>query len=138
VSRIPEKLPGLRAATLCTALYAVIWISLEGALWSVILLGTAVTTVLLAHAVTRRIGGLQLPPPKLALLLATIGLILGLGSGGLTLAFMVIKTGLHAHGPEFTSEELGWVLRQIPIWSVSGLLGGLGLAMVLGSERKSG
>jgi CDP-diglyceride synthetase len=138
VIHIPNKLPGLRPAALLTGLYAGIWISLEGALWSVILLGAAVATILLGYAFQKRLGGRQLSWRRVSLILAVSGLFLGLGSGALALMFMGIKTGLHAHGPEFTPEELAWMLRQIPVWGGSGLIGGLGVGLVLASERKPG
>lgn len=134
--RIPEKLPGRKAATVLTAIYAAVWISLEGAPWRAILLGSAVTALLVAYAVQKVAGGRRLSWRQLALLLAIAGLGLGVGSGALTLAFMGIKTGLHAHGPEFTPEELAWVLRQTPVWALSGFCGGLGAGLVVASERK--
>ena len=62
---------------------------------------------------------------------AVFGALLGLGSALFTLLFMAVKTGLHAHGPEFTAEEVNWVVQQIPLWTVVGLLGGLGLGLLL-------
>jgi NhaP-type Na+/H+ or K+/H+ antiporter len=53
-----------------------------------------------------------------------------LGSSLLTLVFMAIKTGLHAHGPEFTLQEIQWVSQQTPLWAAVGLLIGLGLGML--------
>ena len=47
---------------------------------------------------------------------------------------MAIKTGLHAHGPEFSGSELDWVLQQIPMWALVGLLGGLGLGFLLKAD----
>ena len=61
---------------------------------------------------------------------AVLGLLLGLGSGLLTLLFMAVKTGLHAHGPEFTPPEVTWLLQQILLWTAVGLLAGLGLGLL--------
>jgi hypothetical protein len=44
---------------------------------------------------------------------------------------MAVKTGLHAHGPEFTPAEINWVLQQTPIWTAAGLLAGLGLGQIV-------
>jgi hypothetical protein len=54
--------------------------------------------------------------------------ILGLLFGILSLALMAIKTGLHGHGPEFTPDEITWVISQMPLWGLFGLLVGAGLA----------
>ena len=48
----------------------------------------------------------------------------------LTLFFMALKTGLHAHGPEFTPSEINWVIARIPLWTAVGLLSGAGLGLV--------
>ena len=54
----------------------------------------------------------------------------GLGFGLLTLLIMAVKTGLHGHGPEFSPAEISWVIDQIPLWSLVGLLAGLGVGIV--------
>jgi hypothetical protein len=62
---------------------------------------------------------------------AVTGLLFGLGSSLLTLVLMAVKTGLHAHGPEFTPNEINWILQQVPLWSAAGLLAGLGLGQLV-------
>jgi hypothetical protein len=61
---------------------------------------------------------------------AVTGFLFGLGCGLMTLLLMVLKTGLHGHGPEFSPAEINWVWGQIPLWGLVGLLGGLGLGMI--------
>jgi NhaP-type Na+/H+ or K+/H+ antiporter len=56
---------------------------------------------------------------------------MGLGSALLILFLMALKTGLHAHGPEFSAIEVSWVLQQIPLWAAAGLAGGLGVGLLL-------
>ena len=62
---------------------------------------------------------------------AVVGLLVGFSSGVLILLFMVVKTGLHAHGPEFTPSEINWVIQQLPLWSLIGLLAGLGVGFLM-------
>ena len=59
------------------------------------------------------------------------GLALGAGTALMTLFLMAVKTGLHGHGPEFTMAEVGAVGQQLPLWSLVGLLGGLGVGVLL-------
>lgn len=126
---LPSRLPGLRLVTVLWAVYAGAWISLEGALVQVVAMGVATTAVSLGHLVQRRWGGRQLTRPKWLLLATAVGTALGSGGVLLTLLFMVMKTGLHAHGPEFTPAEIAWVWQQLPLWTISGGLAGLGLGM---------
>jgi hypothetical protein len=44
---------------------------------------------------------------------------------------MAVKTGLHAHGPEFSPSQIAWVMGQVPWWTSAGLLAGVGLAMIV-------
>lgn len=130
--RVPTKIPGLRLLTVLLGVYAVVWIALEGQLLRVLFLGMGVTVVGLGWGVQRWLGGRVLPLAGWLLLWTGLGLVLGVGSGGLTLFFMALKTGLHAHGPEFTPLQIAWVVQRTPFWGLLGLLLGLGLALVLG------
>jgi len=47
--------------------------------------------------------------------------------GPLVLSLMVLKTGLHGHGPEFIPEEINWVLNRIPMFMILGTLISSGL-----------
>jgi hypothetical protein len=133
--RIPEQIPGLKPAAWLLGVYTVIWISLEGVLWRSLLLGVAVTLLCLAYVTQRRLGGHTISLAKSIVAAGLWGAVAGLCSGLLTLLFMSLKTGLHAHGPEFTVQEIGWVLRQIPWWGLAGLSLGLGLALLIWSRR---
>jgi hypothetical protein len=127
---IPAKIPGLNFITVLMGIYAAIWISLEGALWRVMVMGVGVTAVSLLHLLQKYGGGRLISWPHWLGLTAVIGLLFGLGSSLLTLVFMAVKTGLHAHGPEFTLQEIEWVSQQTPLWAAVGLLIGLGLGML--------
>lgn len=136
--RVPTKIPGLRLVTVLLGVYAVVWIALEGQLLRVLFLGMGVTVVGLGWGVQRWLGGRALPLAGWLLLWVGLGLLLGLGSGGLTLFFMALKTGLHAHGPEFTPLQIAWVVQRTPFWGFLGLLLGLGLGLVLGGLAAPG
>jgi len=131
--QIPERIPGLKAATILLGLYAAAWITLEGALSQVIVLAAAVAVVTTGHLLQKYLGGHRLPAGRWLALTAAAGFSIGLATGVLTVVFMALTTGLHAHGPEFTPAEIAWVFRQIPLWTVAGLLLGLGLGSLSAS-----
>jgi hypothetical protein len=131
----PTNIPGLKWITVVYALFVFFWMSLEGSLVGVILMGVGTTAVSLAYLIQHFLGGREFSVRQWLGITAVLGLIFGLSSGGLTLLFMVIKTGLHAHGPEFTPPEITWLMQQIPLWTAVGLLAGLGLGMVTAKDR---
>jgi len=133
--KIPARLPGLKAATVLLALYAVVWITLEGDLLRVVALALGVTLVVLGHGVQRYVGGRGFSLWAWLALAAGLGLAAGAGSGVLALLFMALKTGLHAHGPEFTATEINWVASRLAGWAAGGLFAGLGLGMLLAGLR---
>jgi hypothetical protein len=128
--QIPSRIPGLRLATLLLVAAGAIWIAPEGNLTLDLAFSTAVTLVLLAHLVERSVGGRRLAPWRWLLLLALLGFVAGAATAALALLLMAVKTGLHAHGPEYSAAELAWVAGSIPLWAVAGLLAGVGLALV--------
>ena len=127
---IPPRLPGLKLATILLAGYFVLWIPLEGNLTQTVLIGVWVALVTAGHLMQRWLGGRTLGRGRWLLVAAAFGLSLGLGSAILTLLAMTLKTGLHAHGPEFTRAEINWALAQLPYWTAAGLLAGLGLGLL--------
>ena len=128
---IPRRLPGLRLFMIFTAVYGVVWISLEGDLLRVSVLGTAVSLILTGYLVQRYLGGWQLGIMGWLSVTGLGGLLAGFGSGLLTLIFMAMKTGLHGHGPEFRPSEIEFVVEMVPLWTAAGLLAGLGVGVVL-------
>ena len=132
----PGRRPYLKWLTAVYILYALIWIPLEGNLVRVVVMGVGTTAVALAHLAQRFLGGKTLTRTQWLGATAVLGLLLGLGSSLLTLLFMAVKTGLHAHGPEFTLQQITWVWQQLPLWSLAGLISGLGLGMItMNGER---
>ncbi len=128
---IPERLPGLRPLAVLVAIYAVIWVPLEGALWQVLLLAVGVTAVLLGFLAQRVSGGRTLARGGWLAVTAVAGALFGGGTAVIGLLLMVLKTGLHSHGPEFSVTEIDWLAGQIPLWTTAGGLAGLGLGMLL-------
>jgi len=118
------------------AAVAVAWVILEGNLGWTVLFGILTAFMAVGMIVKRTLAGRNLSLRMWLTVTAFIGLLFGLGSAILTLLFMAVKTGLHAHGPEFTSFELNWVLQRAPIWAAAGLIGGLGLGLLLKAVLK--
>lgn len=134
---IPAHVPGLRWAAAIVLVYAVIWIALEGNLWRVTLLGCATALLLLGFAFQRWIAWRRIPAFSWIALCAALGTLGGFSSAVLTLIFMAVKTGLHAHGPEFDTAQITWIVRQIPWWTTGGLFAGLGLGLLYVALRRN-
>lgn len=111
-------------------IYAVVWISLEGSLARDLVLGVGITAVSLLHLLQKKWSHKTFSRPQYLQITTLLGLVGGLGSGPLTIAAMIFKTGLHAHGPEFTLAQLQWVSHQIPLWAIAGSLIGLSLGVL--------
>jgi hypothetical protein len=132
---IGDRLPGLKVGLVLLGVYTAVWITLEGALWQAVVMGVGYTAVSLGYNWQKWLGGQVVDGWKWWGVTAVTGLLLGLGSGLLTLVFMAVKTGLHAHGPEFTPTEINWILQQTPIWTAAGLLAGLGRGLLFKSRK---
>ncbi|HSM54623.1 MAG TPA: hypothetical protein VK879_00580 [Candidatus Sulfomarinibacteraceae bacterium] len=133
---MPQRIPGLRFLTILVAAYAVVWIALEGMLWRVALLGTGTALVGAGVVAQRWLGGRTFALPAWLALSGALGTLVGFSSTVLTLLFMAMKTGLHAHGPEFSSQQIDWVFSQLPWWTTAGLLAGVGIGLVAAAAGK--
>ena len=129
--QLPDRIPGVRWITIGWAVTMVAWVVLEGGLWVTVMAALLSGITFLAHLANRVLAGRKLALGSWLLVTAVFGALLGLGSALLALLLMAVKTGLHAHGPEFSAGEVNWVVQQIPLWTVVGLLGGLGLGLLL-------
>lgn len=134
--QLPTRLPGLRALTVLFAVYAVVWIALEGSLIRAVLLASSASVLAGIYLLQRWLGGRSLRLPWWLALSATLGILIGFSSSMLTLVAMALKTGLHAHGPEFTTQQIDWVVAQIPWWTTAGLLAGVGLGLIAAAIGK--
>ena len=93
-------------------------------------MGLATAVLLLGYGWQRWLGGKIVRRGLGVLVTAVSGGLLGTGSVLLTFVFMAVKTGLHAHGPEFSQAEIAWVWHILPLWTAVGLLVGLGLGLI--------
>ncbi len=130
----------LRWLSMAWGIYALVWIGLEGELWQTVALGGSTAVLLVAYEWRRWGRKRPLVTRSFLLLSALAGFLIGLFSALLTLFFMALKTGLHAHGPEFTPQEIAWVVQQTPFWAGVGLLVGLSVGLLWlagGAEREA-
>lgn len=127
---VPTTFPGLRQATILLGVTGFIWIALEGDLRRDTLLGIWVMIVAVLQIMERVVGGRQLSRPRWLAVTSLAGLLCGAGSVLTTISLMALKTGLHAHGPEFTPAEVAGVWAQLPLWSLVGAIAGLGLGLI--------
>lgn len=134
---MPPVIPGRWALTLLLVIYAFIWTALEGDLRRDFLLSGLALLIALWHGYGRYLAGRILTPRRWIMLAAAVGFGLGAAAVLLTLFLMALKTGLHAHGPEYMPGEIAWVWSRLPLWSGFGLLSGLGGGLVLLGLRRS-
>ncbi len=136
--QLPDKLPGLRLLTILLAGYFALWISLEGDLTQTVILAVGSCVLAAAHLIQRWGRGRVLSGWFWLIGMTLTGLLVGVSTIFATLALMAVKTGLHAHGPEFTPREIAWVWNQLPLWTIIGTLTSLGLAsLILGMKGSS-
>lgn len=120
----------LSALSVAWVVYAIVWMMREGELRQVVLFGVWTAFMLLAF-LYRRVFGESPPAGRTAVFVSAVwGSLLGFGSILATLILMAVKTGLHAHGPEFSPDEIAWLMRQAPLWTLAGLLAGTGLGLL--------
>jgi hypothetical protein len=117
--------------TILWGLYMVVWAALEGGLRTTVFAAIWTAILIIGYLFNRFLAGRTLSTGSWLLVSAVLGALIGMGSGLLTLVLMAIKTGLHAHGPEYSAAELNWALQQLPLWTLAGLLAGLGLGLLL-------
>jgi hypothetical protein len=110
---------------------AVLWTVPEGDLQREGLFAVFTVFTGLTHFFRRYMAGRRLPAWQGLAIPALWGFLLGAGSVLMTLFLMAVKTGLHAHGPEFSAAEVSEVWRRLPLWSLAGTIGGLGLGLLL-------
>lgn len=118
-----------------TGLYAAVWLALEGSVARDLLLAAPLLALGMTYLAVRFPGGRVLSPTRLVSLSAVAGLSYGIGLALLLLFLMALKTGLHAHGPEYTPAEIAWVWRQLPLWGGVGALAGLGLGFLAAARQ---
>ncbi len=129
--QIPDQIPGFKWLAVVWVVTAVIWSLLEGDLSRVLFFSFLTVLTGLAYLFQRFLCGSRFSTKRGLLIMSLWGMVLGAGTALLTIFLMAVKTGLHAHGPEFTLTEISAIWRYIPLWGVVGLIGGLGLGLLL-------
>ena len=129
--QIPNEARGFKWLVILWAGTAVVWSVLEGDFGRVLFFGFLSTLTGVAYLFQRAMAGRSFSAVSGLLLMALWGLAVGAGTVLMTLFLMAVKTGLHAHGPEFSTADINNVWQQLALWSVVGLLGGLGLGLLL-------
>lgn len=129
--QMPDYIPGSKWLFVLWIVSAVVWSALEGDPLRARLLGLLTTLVALAYLFQRTMAGRRVSSGLGLLIMGLLGIALGAGSVLMTLFLMVVKTGLHAHGPEFTPAEVTAVWEQLSLWSVVGLAVGIGVGLLL-------
>jgi len=127
---LPHIKPVQRLIAVLTVLYGLVWIPLEGALWSVLMMGGLATLWLLTAAYDRWGAGRTFSTVGIISLVTLTTAAAALFWVLLSLAFMAVKTGLHAHGPEFSPAEISWLWSRLPGWTGIGGLAGLGFGLI--------
>lgn len=129
--QIPGQSPGFKWLAFVWIAVAVAWSALEGDPRRVLFFGFLTALTGLAYLFQRVLCGRRFSVVRGLLIMGLWGLALGAGTVLMTIFLMAVKTGLHAHGAEFTLAEISAVWRYLPLWGVVGLIGGLGLGLLL-------
>lgn len=133
--KIPASMPWFKPAIAAVGLYAIVWPALEGSTERDLLLAAPLLALGMTYLAVRFLGGCVLSPTRLVVLSAVAGLSYGISLALLLLFLMALKTGLHAHGPEYSPAEVARVWRQLPSWGGAGALAGLGLGFLAAARQ---
>lgn len=140
--RIPATIPHIKTVFVVVGVLAIGWIALEGDVGREIVMAMLIGLPGLAYLVTRlaqrtALGGRRLSMGRWLLLMGVAGVLAGAGVALLTLFLMALKTGLHAHGPEYSAGGIAWVWAQLPLWAAVGGLAGLGVGALAAAGRRN-
>ena len=119
-----------------TFLIIMVWMPFEGMFRFVLTVGIGLTA-LWAWVLHRRYKAQLLhrfsgPAALVGYWIVTGGLA-GLAAPAVILGLMVLKTGIHSHGPEYLPQEIVWVWRQFWRWGGLGTIIGTGLGLLSSS-----
>ena len=110
------------------------WMPFEGLLSRVVPVGILLTVIWIVVAVNRYgeiayrfFSGMMIGE---LVVWSAAGVVVGLLAPLTIIGLMILKTGIHAHGPEFTRLETWWVLNQFSDWGLLGLLSGFGFGLL--------
>ncbi len=124
---MPQDTPsprGLRWIAIVWGVIFLLWLPFEDlGVQSVGLLAAALCFLMAFSFLNRN----QSPQNNLIMRYSITGIIAGLTTAPLAVALMAFKSGAHGHTlPDFTPDQMLTILRRAPVWSMSGLLIGLG------------
>ncbi len=102
--------------------------------WGATALGALLPALFLAHFLLRRFGGQSLLLRKVMLLIAASGLLAGCVAPLVTAMLMAIKVSLNVtlYSPELVLN----MLERTPLWALSGLIVGAGLALTVYARHR--
>jgi hypothetical protein len=122
-----KTLNWLRLAALLLGVLLLLWLPVEDTDEVHVLVASAAVSAWLA---LRYLVSLPGPAKRLGRHIL-VGTLAGLAVTPLALFLMAFKTGLHGHeSPDFTAEQIYFVIYRTPIWGFAGLLLGLGSGML--------
>ncbi len=113
------------------AVYTAVWMALEGNFERVLAMGAGWTAVLFFHLIQKYRGEQVMGRWRVVGETAVCGTLFALSTIALTLIFMVLKTGIHGHGAEFSPREINQLIEKLPTALLAGLLAGAGLGMII-------
>lgn len=121
-----------------TFLVIMVWMPFEGIFWYVMSVGVLLTGLWgwvlhqrYKNAVLSRFGN----SAAVVVYWAVTGGMAGLSAPAVILGLMVLKTGVHAHGAEYTPLEILWVAHQFGPWLMYGTIIGLGIGLITTGHR---
>lgn len=116
---------------------ALIWLPFEGNIFLVVPFGWLTGFTVLVLILSRFLHKTTFALPGWIVLWGGLGGIIGLLTPWLIVGLMILKTGVHAHGPEYTPAEIAWTLSQFPGWGVIGAGFGVGYGLLSASWQRS-
>lgn len=137
---MPIQKKSLAWPIILTFLIILGWMPFEGILRLVITVGIVLTILWVwvfhqryKNQLLQRFSG----APAFVGYWAITGGIAGLLAPAVILGLMVLKTGVHSHGPEFRQIEILWVLGRFYQWGGLGLLIGLAIGLLVSAFKEA-
>ncbi|MEM7802039.1 MAG: hypothetical protein AAF633_22790 [Chloroflexota bacterium] len=122
---LSQVLPSKFAVFLTYCILFLAWLPPEGNIVLVVGFGWITSSIVVIRLLRRWLEPIDFQLRGWVLLWGGGGLAVGAVVPWIILALMALKTGVHAHGPEYTPAEINWVAQQWPFWLSLG--GGIGL-----------
>jgi hypothetical protein len=136
---VPYRRRALPWLALIYGVIALLWLSREDndVVW-VVMLGGALSLLLVAFAVTGHLGGRRMTAFSLLVGSVLLGLLAGLGTAVAAILLMLFKNAWHAHlFLDYPPPLMLGILERAPAWALAGGFAGLGLALALLARLES-